>query len=93
MCRLGGIVLIRRQGEWKVEEWMDGEAPEHDHFFLTFGYLDEKGYPVLSRFPDGSGILIGRRFTNPRHEWYNDMPHFFLDGIRLTGPEGEKEDA
>jgi hypothetical protein len=83
MCNLGGIVLIKKKRKWKIEEWKHGKAPNHDHFFLEPGFVNEQGYPVLEKFPDGSGILIGWRLRALKEELRNPISVFFLDGIKL----------
>jgi hypothetical protein len=79
---MGGIVLIKEKGKWKVEEWKNGKAPEHDHFFLDPSYVDKIGYPILEEFSEGSGILIGHRLKLSG-EQQHPLSYFFLDGIRL----------
>jgi hypothetical protein len=83
MCNLGGIALIKRKGKWEVKEWENGKAPEHDHFFLEPRYVDEHNYPVLEKFIDGSGILIGASFKISEGG-RSGLPVFFLDGIVLS---------
>ena len=83
-CTLGGIVLIHRKDGWKVEEWKNGKAPLHDHFFWDLGSIvrspEERSqiYPKLKRFPINHGMIIGTR-----SEMISSLPYYLLDGIVL----------
>jgi len=74
---MGGIFIVKRKGEWKVEVY-EKEAPPHDHLTLTsLDCLNPSGHPDLSKFRDDMGILIGHNLET--------MPSvFFLDGIIFT---------
>jgi len=83
---MGGIFIVKRKGEWKVEVY-EKEAPPHDHLTLTsLGCLNTSGHLDLSKFQDSMGILIGHNLET--------MPcAFFLDGIIFTEKErGEAEE-
>lgn len=79
---MGGVVIIKRKGRWKVETWVTGEAPEHEHF--SWDLWLEKGkkeiYPDLATFENGTGLLIGHRSDM----FKGLLPYYLLDGITLT---------
>lgn len=81
-CHRGGIVLIHHKEGWKVEEWEEGKAPSHEHYFwdLMRNLMPgrETIHPTLKEFPINHGIIIG-----VRSEMLPSLPYYLLDGIVL----------